>query len=172
MDLFRLIETNSFSSIWFWIFVAVVWSSASHWILGVPSDLVHRARQEGGKTQERVYELLRINISRIKNILNAASLAIATLVSFFLTGFLLLGFVYGIEFFQAVFLLAFPMVLVGLISVRAARRLDAEFPEGEELYRVFRRLRLTIQFIGLISISITSVWGMLYVITVSSFPWT
>lgn len=152
--------------------MAIAWSSASHWILGVPSDLVQRARQEGGKTQERVHELLLINISRIKNIQNTTGLAISTLVSFFLTGFLILGFVYWIEFFQALFLLAFPLVFVGMLSARAARKLDADLPEGEDLYKMFRRLRLTIQFIGLVSISITSVWGMLYVITVSSFPWT
>ncbi|MDG2259117.1 MAG: component of SufBCD complex [Paracoccaceae bacterium] len=159
MDLFRLIETNSFSSVWFWILTAVAWSSASHWILGVPSDLVQRARNEGGEVQDRVQQLLRINIARIKNIQKTAGLAMSTLVSFFLTGCLLLGFVYRIEFFQAVFLLTFPMVFVGWFSLRTARKIDAEMPEGEELYKIFRRLRLTIQFIGLFSITITSMWA-------------
>ncbi|MDG1736456.1 MAG: component of SufBCD complex, partial [Paracoccaceae bacterium] len=64
-----------------------------------------------------------------------------------------------IEFFQAVFLLTFPMVFVGWFSLRTARKIDAEMPEGEELYKIFRRLRLTIQFIGLFSITITSMWA-------------
>jgi len=171
LDLFRLIETNSFSSIWFWILVAVAWSSASHWILGVPSDLVQRARQEGGNSLERVHELLHINVSRIKNIQKNAGLATATLASFFLTGFAILGFVYWIEFFQAVFMLSFPMVFVGLLNIRAAHKVHDTLPADDDLFKMFRRLRLSIQFIGLLSIFVTSVWGMLFVITYSSFPW-
>jgi hypothetical protein len=150
--------------------VAISWSSASHWILGVPSDLVQRARREGGKTEERVIALLQINVSRLKNIQRAAGLMLAGIVSFMLTVFVMLGFYYRVEFFQALFMLSFPMVFVGLLSLRAARKLDENLPTGDDLYKLFRRLRLSIQFIGLISIFITSMWGMLYLITVSSFP--
>lgn len=150
--------------------MAISWSSASHWILGVPSGLVQRARREGGETEERVIALLQINVSRLKNIQRAAGLMLAGIVSFMLTVFVMLGFYYRIEFFQALSMISFPMVLVGLLSMRTVRKLDEDLPTGDDLYKLFRRLRLSIQFIGLISIFITSMWGMLYLITVSSFP--
>jgi len=81
-----------------------------------------------------------------------------------------LGFVYGSEFFQALFLLTFPLVFVGLITVTTARRLDHDLPTGKELYKLFRRTRLAIMFIGMASIFVTSMWGMFYLISVSSSP--
>ena len=170
MDLFSLIETNSFSSIWFWILIAISWSSGSHFIIGVPFDLVQRARREGGHYEERVHILLEINIDRLRSIQSIAGQLIVLLASFLLTGLLLLGFVYDVEFFQAAFLLCFPWVFVGALTLRAVRKLDGGLPQGEELYKFFSRLRLSIQFVGLISIFVTSVWGMYYAILISSFP--
>lgn len=172
MQLFELIETNSFSNIWFWLLVAISWSSASHWILGVPFDLVARARREGGETEERVLLLLDINMQRLSHIRRIAGVVMFGLISFFLTVFALLGFYYWVEFFQAIFLLAFPWVFVGLLTLRAMTKLAKadEYPRGEQLYRFFRRQRLAIQFIGLVSIFFTSIWGMLTVVSLSSFP--
>lgn len=169
MDLLTLIETNSFSSIWFWILVAISWSSGSHWILGVPYDLVQRARREGGVTEERIHMLLEINASRFRNIQNVAGFVLTGLVTFVLTGFWILGFVYWIEFFQAMFMLTFPWVFVAMITIRTARNLGEELPTGEDLYKLFRRLRLYIQAIGLVTIFVTSVWGMYFVMSASSF---
>lgn len=172
MDLFRLIETDSFSSIWFWILVAISWSSGSHFIIGVPFDLVQRARREGGHYETRVHILLEINVARLRSIQSIAGQLIVLLSSFLLTGFMFLGFIYGVEFFQAAFLLCFPWVFVVMLTMRAVNKLGDELPTGEELYKFFRRLRLSIQFIGLFAIFVTSVWGMYYLILFSSFPGT
>lgn len=173
MHLFDLIETNSLSNIWFWLLLAVTWSTASHWVLGVPFDLVSRARREGGITEDRVLMILDVNLQRLSYIRRVAGALMIGMFSFFLTVFGILGFVYRFEFFQAMFLLAFPFVFVGLLSLRAAHILNqAEaYPRGEELYRFFRNHRLVVQFIGLVTIFFTSIWGMLVTITVSSFPW-
>lgn len=170
MDLFRLIETNSFSSIWFWLLVAITWSSASHWVLGVPFDLVQKALKEGGATEDRVHTLLRINVARLENIQRIAGMIMIGFTSFMLTVFAILGFYYWIEFFQAMFLLTFPLMLVGLINIYMAHRLDEELPTGKELFKMFRRTRLMIMVIGMLSIFVTSMWGMYHVISVSSFP--
>lgn len=170
MDLLSLIETNSFSNIWFWLLFAITWSSASHWILGVPFDLVQKARKEGGAAEERVLMLLRINIDRMRNIQRIAGLIMVGLISFALTIFCLLGFSYGSEFFQAMFLLMFPLVFVGLISLMTARRLDDELPKGRELFKLFRRTRYKIMTMGMFAIFFTSMWGMFNLVSVSSFP--
>ena len=170
MDLFRLIETNSFSSIWFWLLVAITWSSASHWVLGVPFDLVQKAYREGGELEDRVHTLLRINVARMEYIQKVAGMIMIGFTSFMLTVFAVLGFYYWIEFFQAMFMLTFPLMLVGLINIYMSHRLDEQLPSGQELFRMFRRTRLMIMFIGLVSIFVTSLWGMYHVISVSSFP--
>ena len=55
--LVELIDMRSFSNLWFWIALAVVWSSASHWILGVPIDLVYRAGRIGGQAERDLEDL-------------------------------------------------------------------------------------------------------------------
>ena len=64
-SLFELIDMRSFSNLWFWIALAVVWSSASHWVLGVPFDLVQRARRDQGQALTDLEDLTRINVNRV-----------------------------------------------------------------------------------------------------------
>lgn len=53
----EVIDFRSFSNLWFWIALAVMWSTASHWVMGVPWDLVQRARRQGGRAGEDVHQL-------------------------------------------------------------------------------------------------------------------
>ena len=32
----QMVDMRSFSSLWFWMAIAVYWSLSSHWVLGVP----------------------------------------------------------------------------------------------------------------------------------------
>ncbi|CUH77661.1 hypothetical protein [Tropicibacter naphthalenivorans] len=160
-SVFEMIDMRSFSNLWFWIVLAVVWSSASHWVLGVPFDMVARAkRSNGGQAAQDLEDLVRINANRIWFIVEETGLWLAALVSGFHTGMALLGWVYGVEFAQAVFLLAFPMSLVGLLSIASARRILNGEGQGEALWRRLRIHRTISQFIGTISIFITAFWGM------------
>jgi hypothetical protein len=72
----------------------------------------------------------------------------------------MLGFMYDFEFAQAVFLLAFPMSLVGLLSLSTARLITDEGSTGELLRKRLTRHRLYTQIIGMISIFVTAMWGM------------
>jgi len=36
--IFELIDMRSFSNLWYWIVLSVLWSTMSHWVLGVPFD--------------------------------------------------------------------------------------------------------------------------------------
>ena len=42
---FEVIDMRSFSNLWYWIGLAVLWSSVSHWVLGVPYDSILRAKR-------------------------------------------------------------------------------------------------------------------------------
>ncbi|MEP5151600.1 component of SufBCD complex [Planktotalea sp.] len=158
--LFELIDMRSFSNLWFWIALAVMWSSASHWVLGVPYDMVLRARRNGGDAVTDMEDLVRINVSRLLYIGRMSGLWLAGIVCFVLTGLGLLGFVYWVEFAQALFLLMLPMTLVGLLSLNTARLIHDTAASGEDLYKRLFRHRVIIQFIGMISIFVTALWGM------------
>ena len=82
------------------------------------------------------------------------------ITSFLLAGCATLGFWYRVEFCQAIFLIALPMSIVGILSVRLARRIRRDGLSGAALYHRIRLHRFVIQVIGMISIFITAFWGM------------
>ena len=157
---FELIDMRSFSNLWYWIALAVVWSSASHWVLGVPYDMVLRARRHGGQAEVDLEDMVRVNINRLLFIGGTSGLLIMGFACFVLTALLLLGFVYRVEFAQALFLLAFPMSIVGAMSISTARTIQQDGATGEVLRKKMLRHRFWTQVVGMISILITAMWGM------------
>jgi hypothetical protein len=156
----EVIDLRSFSNLWYWIALAVFWSTASHWVIGVPYDLVTRARRQGGQAMADLEALTAINVRRMLYILRVSGLWIVGIVCFTLTTLLALGFVYGIEFAQAVFLLALPMTGVGALTIRTARRIDRERLDGTDLCRRLAIHRFMVQLIGMLAIFFTAMWGM------------
>lgn len=163
--IFELIDMRSFSNLWFWIVLAVLWSSTSHWVLGVPWDMVSRARSGDEQGVVDLHDMVRINCNRLLYIARETGLLLCGFLCFVLTVLALLGFVYENEFSQAVFLLAFPMTIVGLLSVRTANKITAGELQGEALYRQMYRHRVVTQIVGMLSILATAMWGMLFNLT-------
>lgn len=158
---FELIDMRSFSNLWYWIALAVVWSSASHYVLGVPWDLAMRARRKGGDALSDFESMVRINVNRILYISEVSGLLITGFAFFVMTTLALLAFVYANEFAQAVFLLAFPVSIVGLLSVYTARTIDRRALTGHDLYRRLHLHRIATQAIGMVAIFVTALFGML-----------
>ena len=165
---FELIDMRSFSNLWFWIALAVLWSSVSHWVLGVPWDMVLRARKKSSREDavQDLEDMVRINTNRILYIVGETGLLLTGFVWFILTTLFMLGFLYGREFSQALFLLGLPMSIVWLLSVRAARTIQEKGLHGQDLYKRLYRHRLATQVIGMISIFVTAMWGMLQILQV------
>ena len=154
----EVIDLRSFSNLWFWIALAVLWSTAAHWVIGVPFDMVRRAAAGHPQSLSDMHALANIQARRLCFIADATGL-IGTGGSFFLVTMLaLLGFLYDIEFAQAVLLLFLPMIVVGWLSLRAARRVDGLDPV--ELGNLLARHRRHVQLLGVVSIFVTSMWGM------------
>ncbi|WP_244641033.1 component of SufBCD complex [Allosediminivita pacifica] len=151
---------RSFSNLWFWIVLAAVWSMASHRVLGVPIDMVTRARRDGGQATLDLEELARINAERQLLLARESGLWMSALVAGVLSMALLLGFLYRVEFAQALFLLGFPLLLVRLLELRAAQRVHNGERHGEALLRLIRAHRVITQMIGMVAIFVTAVWGM------------
>lgn len=155
---FEVINMRSFSNLWYWIALAVVWSTASHWVIGVPYDMVLRAQRLGGEAQADLHDIVRVSVNRILHVSDTAGLWLTAFGCCALSMLAVLGFGYRLELAQAVFLLAFPLSLVAWMSVRTARQIREA--DGAGLYRTMRRLRLITQILGMISIFVTAFWGM------------
>jgi hypothetical protein len=163
----EVIDLRSFSNLWYWIALATLWSSVSHWVLGVPHDMIQRAKREGGQAQTDVEDLVRININRLLNVVDTGAWMLVGLAAFWLSALLVLAFYYNVEFAQAVILLLAPMMLVAWVSVRSGRRIQAEGGTGEALFRRLTTHRRMVQVIGMLSITVTAFYGTWQNISVS-----
>ncbi|SEP57665.1 component of SufBCD complex [Thalassovita taeanensis] len=156
----EMIDMRSFSNLWFWIALAVTWSTNSHWVLGVPYDMVVRAAKHGAEAETDLDDVVRVNINRTLYIFGTAGVWLLGFTSFLLATLIVLGFVYDVELAQALFLLAFPLTIVAVLRLRTARQIRADGAEGAELRRRLTRHRIWTQVIGMISIFVTTMWGI------------
>ncbi|MEI6098112.1 MAG: component of SufBCD complex [Alphaproteobacteria bacterium] len=169
--LFDLIDMRSFSNLWYWIVLAVTWSSASHWVLGVPYDMIARARREGGQALTDLETLVGININRMLHASrNYAPVLIGSLC-FLVTVLGLLGFWYHVEFAQAVLFLLVPLIILGYLSLRTSYKIELGGEAGDALFRRLSRHRMSVQFLGMVAIFVTSLFGMWVNIHLSLPDW-
>lgn len=171
MDVFdtalEVIDLRSFSNLWYWIALAALWSSVSHWSLGVPHDMIQRARREGGQALADVEDLVRINVNRLLHIVDSGVLILVGVAGFWLSTLTVLAFYYDVEFAQAVLLLLGPLMLVLWVSVRECRRIVAGANTGEALLRRLTVHRRVLQVIGMVSIAVTAFYGTWQNVSVS-----
>lgn len=158
--LFELIDMRSFSNLWYWIMLAVMWSSASHWVLGIPFDVISRARRQGGAFQDDLETIVRINTGRMLDIARTSGVWMVATLCFVLSALLVLAVYYNVEFAQAVLLLLVPMCILSMLSLRTARMIEAGEHGGDALHRRLIRHRITTQALGMVSIFVTSLFGM------------
>jgi hypothetical protein len=157
---FEVIDMRSFSNLWYWIVLATMWSSVSYWVLGVPFDLIQQARREGGQPQLDLQDLVRINTTRLIMLVDRSGAVGIALLSFWGTGLGILAFYYDVEFAQAIFLLLVPVSFVVWQSVRVSRRLVESAIDPDALHHTLIRHRRVTQVIGMLSISVTALYGM------------
>lgn len=157
---FEVIDMRSFSNLWYWIALAVLWSSASHWVMGIPHDMIYRARREGGQAETDLVDMARICANRVLNVVDTALIFVVGFACFWFTALGTLAFWYKVEFAQAVFFLMFPMIIVIWHSIRTARKTVSVAREGEPLYRCLMWHRRVTQLVGMFAVAATSMFGM------------
>ncbi|WP_019953668.1 hypothetical protein [Yoonia vestfoldensis] len=155
-----LIDFRTFSNIWYWLAVMVTWATVSHWVIGVPFDMIYRARRHGGQAAQDLEMLTAINVRRLLTITGTPAVVLAGLCAFFLAAAGMLGFVYGLQLAQGLFCLAFPLVFVFLLTLRTCQRFAVDQPTGADLVKALFRLRFWIQVIAMIAIFCTALLGM------------
>lgn len=165
---FELIDMRSFSNLWYWIAVAAVWSQTSRYVLGVPYDMIQRAGRHGGQAEVDMEDLVRINSNRLLYVARTSGLWIVGLLAMLLTSVALIAFYYDVEFAQAVFLLGAPMLIVGALSLNTARIIRDERLSGTALRKKLHRHRTATQFVGMVAIFFTALWGMYQNMTIGA----
>jgi len=104
--------------------------------------------------------MVRVNVNRIGHIADTAGLFLTGFVAFVLTGLSVLSFYYWIELAQAILLIAFPLCVVGALSVNTAAKIHHAQPSGEDLYSMMSRHRMLTQSVGMVAIFFTAMFGM------------
>lgn len=166
-NILNLIDLRSFSSVWFWIVVALFWSAVTQTLLGTSYDLIIRARRSGGQALDDLQTLVDIHIRRATTLMSRVGHWIVAFTMGGLTLLAMLAFRYNVELAQALFLLLLPLTIIRAMNLRMAYRLQRENLRGDRLIRALLRHRLSIQALGVVTIFVTAVWGMLRVMNAS-----
>lgn len=171
MDIYQtvleVIDFRSFSNLWYWIALAVLWSSASRYVLGVPYEMIQRARRHGGQHEADVEALLDINIRRFLGVSRTAAMPLFAFTGFVLSALTMLAFWYDVEFAQAIFFLAAPMVIVGWLTLRTSHAIEEQGLRGDAMYRRLLIHRRMVQGVGMVAIFVTALYGMYQNLNVS-----
>ncbi|HEY0214102.1 MAG TPA: component of SufBCD complex [Paenirhodobacter sp.] len=166
-SVFDLIDMRSFGALWYWIVVAVSWSMASHWVLGVPYDMVLRARRRGGASAEDLRLMAGVAVRRLLGFWRDSGVGLTAAASCALTLLLVLGFGHGVEFAQALSFIVGPMMVVMALGLWRAVGLERALAAGmtaDDLIVALSRHRFMVQAIGGFSVMITALWGMAHLI--------
>lgn len=154
----EVIDLRSFSNLWYWIVLAILWSSMSHWTIGVPFHLVTRTRRGDTGAEADMMVLTRMNAERNVLFAETSGTAAMALSTFILTGLAIIGWAYGVEFCQAIFLLLCPSMIVLGIGVWTSYRLKAD--DYRNVVQILRQHRTMVQMLGVVFIFLTAFWGM------------
>lgn len=166
MNLFSLIasqiDTRSFSSLWYWIMLAVIWARVTRSAMGVPHDLLARARRLGGQAQTDVETLARIHAERYVYYWSRGKLFQVAFLAFVVSGLFVLAIAFRFEFAQAVLFFLLPLAMIAANSVRGAHQVLADSGQGEALHQLIWRQRVFVQVVGFTFISLTAIFGSVH----------
>jgi len=157
---FSTIDLRSFSNLWFWIAVTVAWSNMTHYIVGVPFDMVLRARRRGGQAMLDLETMAMLQARRRIQIMHRTGPWLVAFWAMVLTVLAVLGFGYGAELAQALTFLLVPMSIASALGIRMAHKLERRQLTGKALTKTLTLHRALLQGIGLLAIMITTIWGV------------
>lgn len=146
----RLIASASFDSVWYWVLQVVVWTLVCYRTLGVPHDMLIRARREPA-VAERVALLAGLSAERLGGIYDLAGAAFAAVAGFVLAALAALGFLSGLEGAQAAFVLLLPLAVIAYSKVRLALFVRGRKMARPRLVLILARRRFWHQAIAVVA---------------------
>lgn len=175
-----LFANRAFSSVWFWLLLAGSWTMISRNVLGVPPDIIARARRGAEAGVERdeaaiiLLDWLSLHLPRwqMGDREGAVLLGIAM---FGLAALATLGFGYGYESAQALVFLLAPLGLVALLRCRLAAQLSAlltatrqgEMAPSEAAFLAAGKMRLQrylVSGLSILTMLVAAWWGALWLL--------
>lgn len=165
LALSRLIDLQTFASVWYWLAVIVTWSVASNWLIGVPFDVLFAARKLGEAELADLEKLVEINVRRIMRTNAMVGAAIVALIAFGLSTLGMMGFYYRLELAQGLFALTAPLTLIVFVNMRLVHQLVREPLHGRDLVKRLFVVRLWTQIIAMVSLFFTAMYGMYFTIS-------
>ncbi len=145
--------------------IALMWAGLTRSSMGVPLDLLARARRMGGQTQLDVEALARIHAERYVYYWSRGKLFQVAFLAFVLSGLFVLAIGFHFEFAQAILFLLLPLALISANALRGAQRVLAEHGQGDALHKLIWRQRFFVQVIGFTFIFLTAIFGLLHNMT-------
>lgn len=159
-----LFAAASFQSLWYWILHAVIWGLVCYRTLGVPFDMLHRARGDT-VVAGRVDLLAQMTAERVGGVEQRFGVPMAAALGFALAVLFVFGFLVGREPAQAGFVLLLPLGIIGLSEGRLAAVVRRQGLAGPELVLALARRQAWHQVIA-----VAAVMGALGVAVVLH-PW-
>jgi hypothetical protein len=145
----------SLDSFWDWVLCILTWGFVCNRTLGVPHDMVRRARR-APEVAEKVDMLALITSQRIGGIYDRAGVLIGAGTGFALAALGIAGFKLGLELAKAMFLLAFPLTIVAYSTLRLALSVRQYPPTGARLWRSLGLRRFWHTVIALVGLMFTA----------------
>lgn len=134
----------------------------THFIVGVPFDMVVRARRRGGQAMADLEVMAVLQARRRNQIMRTSGVWLVAFWMTVLTALSILGFGYGAELAQAVTLLLVPMTVASALGLGLSAKLESAPLTGRALTRKLTLHRFGLQGIGLLAILLTTMWGTWY----------
>lgn len=152
----EFINFSTFSSVWYWIFLALAWSSRTHWTLGAPFDAVVRAEKHGGRWEADLEAIVHANSARFNLFAGRGGPWVVAFGTFVLTGLVTASLVTSNEMVRGFTAFAVPMAIAEIGDVRLALRVHATGMRGYALRRALVWRRFMNQVTGLVSLFIAA----------------
>lgn len=147
---FQTLAAASFQSLWYWILHVVIWTLACYRTLGVPQDMLLRARRRP-EIADRVDQLAHLTVERVTGIHDSVGPWIAAGIGFVLAALASLGFLARLETAQAGLALVLPLAIISYSKLRLALAIKRQGMVGPALVLALARRRVWHQLIAVVA---------------------
>ncbi|MEM8571353.1 MAG: hypothetical protein AAGG56_10625 [Pseudomonadota bacterium] len=152
---------SSFQSVWYWVLQFVVWTLVTNRTLGVPHDMLARARRLPDVMQ-KVEMIATIHAYRATSLVDRTGIPLALFVGFLLSGLFAVGFVSGVEAAQAAFMLLCPLAFVAYSTCSTAVRIKRRGYCGDDLLKILSRRQFWHQVVAAVAVLSTVAAGIVH----------
>ncbi len=155
-----ILMTNSMVDPWYWLLVAILWIRAIQWTLGIPNDVMRAAQNGDVQARKDALSLMDMHIRSVTRDFHHFGVVLVLMTCFVLASFATLGFWNDVTMLQGVFLITFPMVLIGGMDIRLAMRLQKQPVDWNGLCRIYRRQRWFKLVLALLFLMTSMLWAV------------